>query len=78
MATLERRRRRWKQGHLGVPAGRKGGGRMGVCQAARLCRKLPTRGVGPALLQRMRVEEVKEEEGGVINPSRPWVRWPIC
>ena len=22
-----------------------GGGRMGVCQAARLCRKLPTRGV---------------------------------
>ena len=32
----------------------------------------------PALLQRMREEEVKEEEGGVVNPSRPWVRWPIC
>ena len=22
--------------------------------------------------------EGKEEEGGVINPSRPRVRWPIC
>ena len=32
----------------------------------------------PALLQRMREEEEKEEEGGVVNPSRPWVRWPIC
>ena len=28
--------------------------------------------------KRMREEEAKEEEGGVINPSRPWVRWPIC
>ena len=26
----------------------------------------------------MREEEEKEEEGGVVNPSRPWVRWPIC
>ena len=25
----------------------------------------------------MRAEEEKEEEGGVVNPSRPWARWPI-
>ena len=31
--------------------------RRGVCQAARLCRKLPTRGAGPPLLQ-------KDEGGG--------------
>ena len=60
------------------PWWKEGGGRMVVCQAARLCRKLPTRGVGPAVLQRMREEEAKEEEGGIVNPSRPWVRWPIC
>ena len=52
---------------------------MGVCQAARLCRKLPTRGSRTSCTtKRMREEEAKEEEGGVINLSRPWVRWPIC